>query len=203
VAAHSSNHRARLPRGQGKLTCEADRKVIAELRETATSSRAFTLGNACKGLFCTGVGTALVWGVCCCGWLGLAALLNARRLRPGASTIYRLTPTANAFDTSALVALAASMRAIAADRARADDADGDDVNEDEVSLLGAGAGGGGGEGSDGDAPGGAASVAAGAATPTGATKTSSSAAAREATIQAASGVPAPPEGERADDSLSA
>lgn len=82
----------------GNLTNEGDRRVISELRDCASSSRAFTLRRACEGLFCTGAARAALWAVCCCGWLGLAAWLNARTVRVGRSVVYRLTPASGGAD---------------------------------------------------------------------------------------------------------
>jgi len=61
-------------------------------------SQAFTMQRACEGTFCTGLAPGMLWACCFCGWLGLVPWLRSRRLRPGASIVYRLAPEASLAD---------------------------------------------------------------------------------------------------------
>jgi hypothetical protein len=72
----------------GNVTNPNDKAVIASLRSVAYNSSAFScyltfVNNSTQSvLFCI-----VCNGCCCCMWCGLLALIDARRVRPGASTI--------------------------------------------------------------------------------------------------------------------
>ena len=77
----------------GRLTNEGDRAVIESLTDVAKRSKAFTCWRNFVNTSTSNLGNAICLNVvCCCQCFGLLALGDARTLRPGVSTVTKVTP---------------------------------------------------------------------------------------------------------------
>ena len=77
----------------GRLTNEGDRAVIESLTDVAKRSKAFTCWRNFVNTSTSNVGNSICLNVvCCCQCFGLLALADARTLRPGVSTVTKVTP---------------------------------------------------------------------------------------------------------------